>query len=76
MFGFDDIQDQNYFLFNHLLSMFTYNIYNSRVNNNLNFQSLKCAVPGIKCIKVAVSNDDITKKGKISSKWKLVDKLI
>ena len=37
IFCFIDVQDQNYLLFNHLLLIFKYNIYNLRANNDLNF---------------------------------------
>ena len=42
IFSFVDIQDQIYLLFNHLLLMSKYNIYNSSINNNLHFPNLKC----------------------------------
>ena len=70
-----NVQDQNYVLLNHLLLIFKFNIYISKVNNNLNFQSPKCVLSGIKCIDQATSNDDINKKRKIRNKWKLIDKL-
>ena len=44
IFGFIDVLDHNYHLLNHLLLIFKYNIYNSRVNNTLSFQSLKCVI--------------------------------
>ena len=50
IFGFTDALDHNYLLVNHLLLIFKYNIYNSRVNNTLCFQSLKCAISQIKYI--------------------------
>ena len=74
IFGFVNVQDQKYPLFNHLLLIFKYDIYHSRVNNNLNFQNLKCVTYGIKCIEKEIINDDINKKRKISNKWKLIDK--
>ena len=74
-FGFVNVQDQNCLLFYHLILIFKYNIYNPRVNNNLNFQNLKYVLSEIKCIEEAISNDDINKKRKISNKWKLIDKL-
>ena len=40
------LQDLN-ILFNDLFLIFRCNIYNSRVNNNPNFQSLKCVISGI-----------------------------
>ena len=61
-----------------LLLILKYNIYNicnSRANNNLNFESLKCVMSGIKCIEEAIKDDDINKKRKISNKWKLINKL-
>ena len=48
IFGFTDVLDHNYLLVNHLLLIFKYNIYNSRVNNTLSFQSLKCVISQIK----------------------------
>ena len=50
IFGFTDVLDQNYIIVNHLLLIFKYNLYNSRVNNTLSFQSLKSAVFQIKYI--------------------------
>ena len=44
------ISDQNYIIVNHLFLIFKYNLYNSRVNNTLSFQSLKSAVFQIKYI--------------------------
>ena len=41
IFGFTDVLDHNYLLVNHLILIFKYNIYNSRANNTLSFQSLK-----------------------------------
>ena len=68
-----DVQDQNYLLFNHLLLTCKCNIYNSRVNNNINLQSLKCVTSGVKYIEKAINNDDTHKKRKISNIWKLID---
>ena len=48
IFDFTDILDHNYLLINHLLLIFKCNVYNSRVNNNLSFQSLKCVISQIK----------------------------
>ena len=42
IFGFADVQYQNYILFNHLLLIFNYNL--------CNFQSLKCFLSEIKCM--------------------------
>ena len=47
-FGFTDIFDHNYLLINYLLLIFKCNVYNSRVNNTLSFQSLKCVISQIK----------------------------
>ena len=60
-------------LFNHLLLTCKCNIYNSRVNNNKNLQSLKCVTSGVKYIEKATNNDDTNKKRKISNIWKLID---
>ena len=75
IFGFTDVLDHNYLLVNHLLLIFKYNIYNSRVNNTLSFQSLKCVISQIKYIEETISNNDLNKKRKISNKWKLIDHL-
>ena len=75
IFGFTDVLDLNYLLVNHLLLIFKYNIYNSRVNNTLSFQSLKCVISQIKYIEETISNNDLNKKRKISNKWKLIDHL-
>ena len=72
IFGFTDVLDQNYIIVNHLLLIFKYNVYNSRVNNTLSFQSLKCAISQIKYIEQTISEND-NKKRKISNKWKLID---
>ena len=48
IFGFPDVLDDNYLLVNYLLLIFKYNIYYSRVNNTLNFESLKCIISQIK----------------------------
>ena len=39
--------------------LFKCNIHNSRVNNNLNFQSLKCVITGIKFIEEPIIDDNI-----------------
>ena len=44
IFGITDVLDQNYIIVNHLLLIFNYNVYNSRVNNTLSFQSLVCSI--------------------------------
>ena len=75
IFDFTDVLDHNYLLVNHLLLIFKYNIYNSRVNNTLSFQSLKCVISQIKYIEETISNNDLNKKRKISNKWKLIDHL-
>ena len=73
IFGFTDVSDHNFLLVNHLLLIFKYNIYNSRVNNSLSLQSLKCVISQIKYIEETISNNDLNKKRKISNKWKLID---
>ena len=75
IFNFIDVLDHNYLLVNHLLLIFKYNIYNSRVNNTLSFQSLKCVISQIKYIEETISNNDLNKKRKISNIWKLIDHL-
>ena len=75
IFGFTDVLDLNYLLVNHLLLIFKYNIYNSRVNNTLSSQSLKCVISQIKYIEETKSNNDLNKKRKISNKLKLIDHL-
>ena len=61
IFGFTDVSDHNFLLVNHLLLIFKYNIYNSRANNSLSFQSLKCAISQIKYIEETISNNDLNK---------------
>lgn len=61
IFGFVDLQDQNYFLFDHLRLICLYNTYNSSVSDNLNLQSLECIISGIKFMEEALSNYDINK---------------
>ena len=41
IFGFIDVSDHNSLLVKHLLLIFKYNVYNSRVNNSLNLEGLK-----------------------------------
>ena len=55
IFGFTNVLDQNYIIVNYLLLIFKYNVYNSRVNNTLSFQSLKCAISQIKYIEQTIS---------------------
>ena len=62
IFGFTDVLDHNYLLVNHLLLIFKYNVYNSRVNNALSSQILKCVVPQIKFIEETISNNNLNKK--------------
>ena len=73
--GFTDVLDHNYILVNHILLILKYNVYNSRVNNTLSFQSPKCAISQIKYIEETVSENDLNKKRKISNKRKLIDHL-
>ena len=73
IFGFTDVLDHNFLLVNHLLLIFKYNIYNSRVNNTLSFQNLKCVISQIKYIEEKISGNDLNKKRKTSNKWKLID---
>ena len=54
IFGFTDVLDLNFLLVNHLLLIFKYSIYNSRVNNSLSFQSLKCDISQIKYIEETI----------------------
>ena len=75
IFGFTDVSDHNFLLVNHLLLIFKYNIYNSRVNNSLSFQSLKCVISQIKYIGETISNNDLNKNRKNSRKGKLIDHL-
>ena len=60
-------------LVNHLLLIFKYNIYNSRVNNTLSFENLKCVISQIKHIEETMSENDLNKI--ISNNWKLIDHL-
>ena len=64
IFGFTDVLDHNYLLVNHLLLIFKYNIYNSRVNNSPSFQSLKYVISQIKYIEETISKNDLNKKEK------------
>ena len=41
IFGFIVVINKNYLLFNLLLLVFKYSTYNTRFNNNLNFQNLR-----------------------------------
>ena len=64
IFVFTDVLDHNFLLVNHLLLIFKYNIYNSRVNNTLSFQSLKCVISHIKYVEETISNNDLNEKRK------------
>ena len=68
IFGFPDALDSNYLLVNHLLLIFKYSVYNSRVNNTLSFQSIKCAIFQTKYIET-ISENDLNKKRKLLKKW-------
>ena len=75
IFCFADILDHSYLLVNHLLRIFKSNVYNSRVNNILSFQSLKYVISQIKYIDETIRENDLNKKRKILNKWKLTDHL-
>ena len=62
IFGFSDVLDHNYLLVYHLLLIFKYNVYNSRVNNTLRFQNLKCVISQKKNIEETISENDLNKK--------------
>ena len=64
IFSFTDALDQNCIIVNYLLLIFKYNVYNSRVNKTLNFQSLKNAISQIKYIEQKISESDLNKKEK------------
>ena len=53
-YGFTDVWDDNFLSVNHLLLIFKYSIYNSRVSNSLSFQSLKCDISQIKYIEETI----------------------
>ena len=65
IFGFTDVSDHNFLLIYHLLLIFKYNIYNSRVNNSPSLQSLKCVISQLNYIEETISNNDLNKKKKI-----------
>ena len=71
IFGFT-VLDQNYIILNHFLLIFKYNVYNSRVNNTLSLQSLKCTIFQMKYIEETIRENDLNKKRKISNNWKLI----
>ena len=75
IFSFTDILDNNCVLVNHLLLIFKYNFYNSRVNNTLRFQSLKYFISQIKYIEETISENDLNTKKKKLNKWKLINHL-
>ena len=75
VFGFTNVLDQNYIIVNHLIPIFKYNVYNSRANNTLSFQSLKYGISRIKYIEQTISKNDLNKKRKILNKWKLIDNI-
>ena len=57
-----DVSDHNFLLLNHLLLIFKYNTSNSRVNNCLSLQSLKCVISRTKYIEETINNNDLNKK--------------
>ena len=71
IFGFTDVSHHNFLLVNHLLLIFKYDIYNSRVNNSLSFQSLKCVISQAKYIEETISNNDLDKKIKNFTKMEI-----
>ena len=75
IFGITDVLDHNYLLVNYLILTFKCNIYKSRVNNTLSFQTLRCVISQIKYIEETISNNDLNKKRTFSNKWKLIDYL-
>ena len=75
IFGYTNVLGHNYLLVNHLLLIFKYNLYNSRVDNTLSFQSLKCVISQIKYMQETGSKKDLNKKRKILNQWKLIDNL-
>ena len=75
VFGFTNVLDQNCIIVNHLIPIFKYNVYNSRANNTLSFQSLKYGISRIKYIEQTISENDLNKKRKILNKWKLIDNI-
>ena len=74
IFGFTDVLDHNYLLVNYLLLLFKYNLYNSRLNNILSFQSLKCVISQIKYTEETKSENDLKRKRKILNKLKLIER--
>ena len=62
IFDITDVLDHNYLLVHHLFLIFKYNKYNSRVNNTICFQSLKCAVSQIKYIEETINKNHLDKK--------------
>ena len=54
-FVFTDVLDHSYRLVNHLILIFKYNVYDSRVNNTLSFQNLKCVISQIKYTEETIS---------------------
>ena len=75
IFGFTNVFDNNYLLVNYLLLIFKCNVWNSRVNHALSFQSLKCVISQINYIEETISENDPNKKRKLLNKWKLIDHL-
>ena len=71
IFSFTDDSDHNFLLVNHLLLIFKYDIYNSRVNKSLSFQSLKCVISQTKYIEETISNNDLNKKIKNFTKMEI-----
>ena len=62
IFGSSDASDSHHLLKNHFFLIFKCNVCNSRFNNTLSFQSLKCVISQIKCIEEIISENDINGK--------------
>ena len=56
--------------------IFQKKLHNSRVNNTLSFQSLKCVISQIQYIEETISQNDLDKKRKKLNKWILIDHLV
>ena len=70
--SFTDVLDHDYLLVNHLLLIFNYIVFNSKVNNIPSFQRLKYIISQTKYIEETIGVNDINKERKKLNKWKLI----
>ena len=76
IFGFIDIENQNYIIINHLHLIFKYNIYKSRTYKSLNFLYLKSDIKKVINTEETISLKDQRKKERFFKKWEKIINLV